>query len=624
MDKDQKKYTESHPSDLKVALVAIMFAATVLLLLSAWVHSCGKIKRGDPEAAPPPTATQKCDEDGIIFGSVEDLGCQPGEQGKHTQVCTEQGWAELDNTCQPSGTPQKPDCSAVVTFDELAPIIGLNCVSCHVGFDQLAKAKEKSAEMLRRIQLPQDQTGHMPAQRAPLSTRDIAIFKKWASDGFLAPADCLANVPPPGHTFVDFASIEQTMFADINRVSPADQPVMRYLISPDQLNMGTPESLAIMRKAAVKAANSVSVERTIRDLVDVAPGIWRVNIDDLGIEQPDWLALEAGSQLQFESFTQTGVALKNVTRTRLPWMNIADFNDTALRNAGVYYRLTEAPYTLRQLTEKLGVNFSGDLGNFKAALIGFNGSSLSPAANRLMSRHQSSDGFFWATYDTGPIVSAQQNIFKNPLLAEAGGVANLKFAAGEQLYTLPNGMIASFLAAADGRRLDQADPAVVHDFTTNPVSPIIKNAISCFRCHSGGLIHAVDQIRAASSSAGIGAADTQRVLALFKPQGEIDRLFQDDNKRFGQALAQLKIDSTQPDPISQVSDRFLGDLSLEYVSGILVLRPEDLKICISLSNEGKQQAGQLLTGGTISHDQFVQVAKVLLRDCRIFQDPLSQ
>lgn len=615
-----------NPSNLKVAVVALMFISTIILLFSAWFNGCSV---GPNKNDPPTGATAlapvagKCDG-AADYGTIKDVGCAANEQGKYTQVCTAQGWSDLDNSCRIATLTLKPDCSTVTTFDELAPIISLNCVGCHVGFDQLAKAQSESAEMIRRIQLATDQADHMPAQRASIAQKDIDVFKKWASDGFLAPSDCQANIPLPGNTFVDFAAVEQSMFTDAQRVSLSDQPNIRYLIAPDQVNLGNDAGIATAKLAANKAINSVSSTRLIFPVVAVAKGVWRININDLGISAVDWKFVEDNSQLQFESFTQTGRTLKSLTRTRLPWMNVADFNDTALRNASVYYQLTKAPATLALLEQKLGVNFAGDLANFKALLVGFNGSSLSPAANRLMSRHQSSNGSFWATYDTGAIISSQQNLFKNPLLVEAGGQANLKFAAGEQLYTLPNGMIASFLALANGQRLNQADPAVVHDFTTNPVSPIIKNAISCFRCHSGGFIPAVDQVRAAISGLGLSADDTQRALALFKPQGTVTQLFQQDNARYAQAVAQLGIDPTQPDPISKVSDRFLGDLSLEAIAGLLVLRPEDLKTCINLSADGKQQAGQLLSGGTISHDQFVQVVRLLLRDCRIFQDPLSQ
>lgn len=525
----------------------------------------------------------------------------------------------------PGPTPDLPECSQVVTFDELAPVIGLNCAGCHQGYDTYPKASEKIDAMLTRIKIPAGQPNHMPAGRADLAPKDVAVFANWLKDGTLRAGECKGTSNPnQPEVFKDLKWLEQKIADDLDTVPIADQANVRYLVAVDLVNRGLTDELLVARDAAAKGANSVSVKRDLQQVLNIASGIWRVNIDDLGIEQGDWLFIEQHSQLQFESFTQRGLALKQIVKSRLPWMLVDDFLETTLRQADVYYRLTEAPATLQQLTRKLGVDYAEDLANFKALLVGFNGSALSPAANRLMSRHDSDDGFFWSTYDTGPIVSDKQNLFTNPLLAEAGGRANLKFAAGEQLYSLPNGLIASFLANAAGARLNEADPNVVHDFTANPSSPIIKNASSCYRCHSGGLLRATDQVRAAVPGAGLGADDTQRALALFKPQPEVDRNFGIDNTRFTAAMQAIAVDPTKPDPISKVLDAFLGDLTAEQIAGKLFLRVEDLRTCINLSAKGRQQAGQLLTGGSISHDQLVQVVKFLIADCRLFQDPLAR
>ncbi len=414
------------------------------------------------------------------------------------------------------------------------------------------------------------------------------------------------------------------MFADVSRQSVADQPNIRYLVAFDEVNLRAGNGLAIAKAAANKAINSVSTERDVQAIELVAPGVWRIDISDYGISRAQWQLIEDASLLQLESFTGQGLALKGLTNTRLPWMDVADFNDTTLRNAVVYYNLTKAPSTLQQLLVNLGVAFAADLANSQAALIGFNGSTLSPAANRLIDRHDSNDGFFWATFDTGPIVDQAQNLFANPLLAETGGEHVLKFAAGEQLYSLPNGLMASFLANAAGVRLNEADANVVHDFTSNPVSPIIKNAISCFRCHNGGLIHATDKVRAAIPQQQLGARDSQLALALYKPQTTIDKLFTTDNERFANAMKDIGLDPTTADPISQHSDKFLGDLTLEQVAAKFVLRPEDLKSCLALSAVGAQQLGQLSQGGNASHDQIVQASKQIQSDCLIFRDPLTQ
>ncbi len=600
---------DRHHRDLNVkfVLLAIMVGLFICAMLGFGIKACSNevkptkhiVITDPPLPAPPPT-----DVPPVVVPPVVDPGTGTGTGSE----------------------PVPATCDGKTTFEALQPLIALNCAGCHAAFDDLAKAtagKTKSGgdlltEMIRRVKLEPTDAEHMPAQRPSLAPKDIAVFEAW-NDGRCPPGTTV----PPAATFTTFQEFESAMFIDANKQPIADQENIRYLVAMDEVNLGNPAGLAIAKAAANKAINSVSTERDVKQVAAVAPGIWRIDISDYGISQAQWQLIERASLLQLESFTAQGLALKGIIGSRLPWMDVADFNDTVLRNAAVYYDLTRAPATVQQLEKNLGVDFAGDLANAKAALIGFNGSTLSPAANRLMSRLDSSDGFFWATFDTGPIVSAQQNLFANPLLKEAGGVHNLKFAAGEQLYSLPSGMMASFLADAAGKRLNEADPAVVHDFTANPVSPIIKNAISCFRCHAGGLLGATDKVRAAVPSQDLGAKDTQIALALFKPQAIVDQLFAKDNERVAEAFKKAGIDPTAPDPISQHSDKFLGNLTLEQVAAKFVLRPEELKDCLALSQVGGQQLGQLAHAGTASHDQLVQAAGQLQRDCLIFRDPLN-
>ncbi len=620
-------------------LTSMMAFVTTMAIIYVLMHSCGPTKSGGKSDPPPPPPHIDVTCDGTQLGSLRKTPCPDGKTGDITEACqakpdgTVGTWNPQFDTCvavvpptppsppTPPGPDKKP-CDQVVTFDELAPIVALNCASCHVGRDTYAQAKDKSAAMNERIALPITDPKHMPAQRPSLSIDDQAVFAGWTRDGFLAAGDC-ASSAPPAPTFRDLAWAEDTMATDLHRQPFNDQANTRYLLAVNEVNLGRTARAALAKTAGSKALNSVSTERGLFPLVDVAPGIWRANIDALGIQEPEWQAIENASQLNLESFTVAGKSLKDATKTRLPYMNVDDFNDSVLRNAGVYYRVTEAAATLPLELKKLGVDFAGDLATFRAALIGFNGSTLAPAANRLISRHDSTDGAFYATYDTGPIISNAQNVYASPLLKEAGGKANLKFAAGEQIFALPNGLHGYFLADAAGKRLDFADPNIVHDFTSNPVAPIIRVAISCFQCHAGGFIPANDQVRASLGISGLAAADAQIASALFRPQAKNVQMFDADNARYRAALVQIGVDPNQPDPISQMSDALLGDQHLDEIGYRLWLRPNEMAACINQSPSGKLAAGQLLAGGTLSHDQLIQVIGDLKRDCRLMQDPLN-
>lgn len=599
--------------------------------------SCGGLEIGDTGRVACPIGggfrSYVCTERGLIL--TED-GCGLSATDTETATETETATRTATSTSTDTGGTRRP-CSEVVTFDELAPVIAQNCVSCHAGRDGYEQARAKYSQMLDRIGRDQDEPGHMPPGRPKLGQTEQKLFADWGAGGFLKAGECVADNGGAKH--ISLAELELAAFRDVSEIPAAEQKDYAYLSYADRIDAGASTAeLATLKQAAAKAVASVSLARELILPRSVAPGLLAINVRDLELDGAKWAAIEAGSTLNFESRTSIGIALKELTGKRLPILPISEFIDIALRNAGIYYALTEAPQTFGELTKKLGVDYSGDLAALRAVLVGFNGSPLSPAANRLMSRHVSDDGFLHCTYDTGAIVSDAQNVLKNPLLFEAGGRANLRFAAGECLYSLPNGMLGGFLALAKdvfrgpifdhselNQRLDFADPAIVHDYTSNPLSPFIRNEISCNRCHAGGILRHVDEVRekVLGPASGLDATDARKVDALFKKQPEVDRIIAQDNARFGAALRSLGIDQASPDPITAVSDRFLGDLSLNDVAGLFYVTPDEFRQCLSISAQGQEQAGQLLRGGTLSHDQLLQVKDALIADCGLLEDPIS-
>lgn len=581
---------------------------------------------------------------GLDLGDTGRIACPVGS-GFKTYQCTERGLILIEDGCNlgstDSGTStatdtggQKP-CSAVITFDELQPVIAQHCVACHAGRDGFDQARSVYTAMIDRINRSVDAPGHMPPSRPKLADRELALFEGWGRDGFLKANDCVADGNGGGEVrHVSLADIELAAFRDISSIPSVDQKDYAYLSYVDRIDAGaSDEELSVWRQAASKAVASVSIARDLIKPREVIPGLLAINVRDLDINGAKWAAIEQGSTLNFESKTSIGLALQQLAGKRLPILHVAEFIDVALRSATVYDTLIEAPATFGELARNLGVDYAGDLAALRAVLIGFNGSPLSPAANRLMSRHESRDGFFWVTYDTGPIVSDKQNVLKNPLLFETGGNANLKFAAGEVLYSLPNGMIGAYLAAAGqgvtasqlDRKIDFADPAVVHDYTSNPLSPFIRKQISCNRCHNGGILRHGDEVRdkVLGPTSGLTAADARKVEALYRPQAEVDSILVRDNARFAAALRALGLDPAAPDPISRVSDHFLGDLKLADVAGLFYVTQDDFKKCLAISPGGQEQAGQLLHGGTLSHDQLIQVKDALIADCGLLEDPLT-
>jgi hypothetical protein len=579
--------------------------------------------------------------------------------------------ATATGTSTSTGTGTRRPCADVTTYDEIQNILGQKCAGCHAGIDTYERTRTWWSQAPKGPGISQRATGNDESIRMPpggkLSDPEIKLLKWWERDGFLHADECEARgggQPDPEPAYVSIDTYEKAIQDDLANLNETDQDKVFYLDCLDLVDAGAgEEELENCKAATFKAVNAISDQRALYTPVEVEglKWAWRVEQDEIGIEDAEYQLIEDASPLQLESFTTRGVQIKGTTKKRLPWFHTTEFQDVVLRNASIYYKLTDAPATFPELVVQQGVDFADDLKNLKASCVGFNGSLLSPAANRLMCRWdaKTNGGAFHVTFDTGPIVSDEQNLFTNPLLNDAGGDANLKFAAGEVIYTRPNGMLGFYLALAravnrteilrdargnpirdsQGRiqtrtvfdhvelfqRLDFADPNVVHDFTTNPLSPFIRNAISCFNCHYAGYLRHVDEVGPglASGRVQVGANDAQIVRALFKPQSVVDSLFAKDNGAFAATLRSIGNDATKPDPVTKAAYKFLGDLKLANVAGIFLQKPAAFdSLCIGLSQKVNARIGQLSGGGTASHDQLVLGSKDIQQECRTFQNPL--
>ena len=77
------------------------------------------------------------------------------------------------------------------------------------------------------------------------------------------------------------------------------------------------------------------------------------------------------------------------------------------------------------------------------------------------------------------------------------------------------------------------------------------------------------------------------------------------------------------DPITFANDIYKLDWDIREFAAFLLLTEQELRNCIARSSVGRAQVGQLLTGGTASFNQIVQVLEDALKDdCRLFEEPL--
>lgn len=609
----------------KAWLAGFLLVSTIILLVIAHMNGCSVQPRKKIVLAPPPTTEpQTCGD--LAVGDTREDQCDAGQVGSRVMVCTAAGLKQAATTCHVEGTPA-PCGADKTTFAAVQPILARNCSSCHATYATFDQAKGKAAEFKRRTDLPRAEAQHMP-KGGDLTAPEKAAVAAWIADG-LCPAPTGGEPPSVQETF---DRLEQVITDDLlGKVAANRRKTTRYITAPS----ADIADRAIYKASGQKALNSVSIDRNIRLFVDAAPGVWRFDLEDVRLDAAQWALVEAADVVDIESFTSRGVVLKALTGTRKPWLDADAFGDAALRNSTVYYALTHTPSTFNALAEKVGAQYAADLANFEATLAAFVGSPLSPH-NRMVSRHRANDGGLNVTYDTGALDSREKNFFEFPCLGDIGCQKNAQFVAGEVIYSLPNRLHGyalfnaqqlfargKFVRSDLDKRIDVADVAVVRDFL-NPISAEIRSGISCFRCHSGGLLPFRDQVRdhVLANGSEFGR-DKDFILAIYKGNAAVSQGLADDNALYATALTQLGVDPAQPDPVTVAADRYLTEWDLAKVARRLRLAPEDFRVLVNQSAGARAQVGQLLSGGTITFDQFVQSLPVLKDELRLFKDPIA-
>ena len=543
------------------------------------------------------------------------------------------------NTC----TVPDPECPsaaaapATVTFADIKPIIVAKCASCHLNFADYLSAKPYAATMLARISLASTDASRMPlAPNAPATADDIKTFTAWVAAGTPdAPVagSCTPTPPPPAPpaNFESLDYVESAVLADLQALSAPDRASTRYLITTHRANEGLSTEAA--RQALDKAVNGLNPVGTtiVRSVaVDAGKTIWRINCQSLNISQASWQLIVKADPFQIESFTTKGALIKQLSGSNEAWLHADNFIDITYRNSDLYYTLLGVPKTFAEFALSIGATLDADAKDGQLNLMGFNGSSIAGNKNRMGLRNRIrvnvNEGYLWTTQDVQePVNKASQNLFQFPLIAETGGKAVFGFAASETINSLPNGLQQYGLWLASGTRLGSASTDVVHD-TTSPLSPIINNANSCSRCHNNGINPMVDQVLAnvVAHGALYDPADVNLVKLLYKTADVNSASFSTDIAKFGKALTALGITPGTPDPMNAQTDILLLDWNVDRAAAFLLLPTATFKTLLQQSATGVQTLGTLLTGGTVTRDQFLSALPALKNDLRLFQDPLGK
>ena len=459
----------------------------------------------------------------------------------------------------------------------------------------------------------------MPPQgRTRLPPEDIDTIRKWILAG--APA-FPADASPPSELAKGEAGTEyilKKMLAHLREVRLEDRRHLRFFSINHLLVAGaTADELEVHREALAKTVNHLSWESRIARpkpidsaktvfVLDLREVGWQVtpfadaegrqfadvNLFDLALLEYPYGVVPTDSETfdrLAEEYLIPAAQVRPVPFVRADW-----FVSTVLQPP-LYEDFLRLPFTLAELETKLDLDSAADVRNSVARRAGMTVSGVS-RNNRVVERHPSRYGAYWKSFDfksnRGP-----ENIFKDPI--------NFREAGGEMIFNLPNGLQGYFVANANGDRVDAAPTEIVVDKFAD--DKIVRNGLSCIRCHDAGMKSFTDTVRGALLKLpAVAAFDKVAALRLFAEQKEMDALLKEDGERFMTAMQKVLGKQQKSEPLIRVSHRFLENpLTLAQAAGDLGLADShQLEAVFRLPQFSALGLLPLASGGVVRRDAW--------------------
>ncbi|HWO14032.1 MAG TPA: hypothetical protein VNN80_31225, partial [Polyangiaceae bacterium] len=193
---------------------------------------------------------------------------------------------------------------------------------------------------------------------------------------------------------------------------------------------------------------------------------------------------------------------------------------------------------------------------------------------------------------------ANESIFADPL--------DFAFAGGEAIFSLPNGMQAYYVAAANGLRLAEAPIGVVIDPAQN--NGLVTNGASCHSCHNIGMITFTDSVRqyVIDNRVEFDNDTYEDVLEQYPTADAFKRQMDLDSEVHLNATEQAGVPRGTPDPISRVYLDFqLGNIDARLAAGELGVTQEVLERNLNLLDPRLGNLGE--EGGYVDRNIFEAV-----------------
>jgi WD40 repeat protein/mono/diheme cytochrome c family protein len=467
-------------------------------------------------------------------------------------------------------------------------------------------------------------TGKMPpeGEQPRPSDADIAALKEWIDAG--APADA----PRGERTILTEAAVLERILADLEKQDKRSRRFLRYFSLAPLANAGMgPDEAQSYRNALAKLVNSLSWHPriTLPKPIDADGLVLRIDVRDYQWDSTLWNRLV--SEYPYGVLVDTAVSRAVIVQTasRQPCVRLDWFIATASR-APLYYDLLQLPTNLSELERQLRVDVALDIQQERVARAGFIGSGIS-RNNRLLERHDAMNGYYWRTYDfeaipqnlTGRdnLLPDRRNLFAYPL--GPGQTDNtFRHAAGEAIFSLPNGLQGYILVNANNVRTDKGATAIVSD----PKRPdrAVEAGVSCINCHARGILPKDDQIRdhVAKNPKAFAKADAELIRALYPPAAKTRALMDEDAKRFRKALEKTGNKIGSAEVVMAMTLRYEADVDAATLAAEAGVSSEVLLDRIAHSEVLTKNFGALkVAGGQVPRQVVVQGFGDVVRELRL-------
>jgi len=499
--------------------------------------------------------------------------------------------------------------STKASIAEVKEILRSRCAECHsaeassTDFDVLSsesliqsgvvKAGKPDESKLMQVIVTEDEVVRMPQDLPALSPVEIEKVRIWIVEGAAAfPAD--VAMPEEIHRDDSFTAINgvdyvlKQILAHQRSLPLNHQRFVRYFSCNHLLTRGaTRDELNLQRDALAKSINHLTYERLpvmIEAIDGETASVFAVDIRKLGwhrdalqvtsnqgrlksaLNAYDLLLLEYPYAIAYDDsetynqllteYIRPAEMIREIAYLRIDW-----FCSVALQPT-LYHDLMRLPANVTDLErEIIGVDVAAELKhkNVHRGAVVLSGVSRN---NRAAERYAAPHGSYWKSIDYATS-KGNENIFRDPI--------NLHGVGGEMIFNLPNGLQGYYLADSAGNRIDAGPTEIVTDKFAE--DKVVRNALSCIRCHDQGMKSFKDVVRpAVEMLPGNLGFSRREVLELYPKQEQLTEFLKSDAERFLTALVKVLGHPQSVEPLAPVSRRFLEDpLTLTTASGELGL-----------------------------------------------------